>query len=389
MSGPLHARRRWSGSPIGRRAALALAALLPTAAACGGSSGGGHDAGRDLLPFDSPAASDGSPQGLAVDFTVMSCPNLEAAVPRCRGAAPLTLSFVPVTSPSVGTFLWDFGDKTARAFTPTPTHTFTLPGSYDITLTVAGSGGTQFRARMGFVVIEPAGTGGLCDLDAQCQAGRKCLCVPGTMGCPPAFARGLCTSECAGDCGSGMSCADLSRSIDGDAVAVAEPWRKKLCLRACEADDGCQAGLRCRLLPGVGAGWVKACFVPVPGSIGAACRGPSGKLSNAQCLTGSCEDLGALGVCTLDCKSEACPAGSGCALLGDGRTRCLRTCTSAAECGIDPLLSCELPGGGALGFSIVSGPPGRYCAPRRCSDSKECGPSGTCKPADDPHCERN
>ncbi|MFA6243831.1 MAG: PKD domain-containing protein, partial [Candidatus Hydrogenedentales bacterium] len=59
------------------------------------------------------------------------------------GQAPLTVSFTDTSTTSGGaitTWAWDFGDGGPVITTPNPTHTYTNPGSYTVTLTVTEGG---------------------------------------------------------------------------------------------------------------------------------------------------------------------------------------------------------------------------------------------------------
>jgi hypothetical protein len=94
-----------------------------------------------------------------------------------------------------------------------------------------------------------------------------------------------------------------------------------------------------------------------------------------------CADLGALGMCTMDCQFSSCPQGSDCATLGDGRKLCLLRC-SGKSCDQDPLLTCTVPSSGDLGYQAPSGNVSQgatYCAPAPCTSSDDrCQPTGTC-----------
>jgi len=392
------ARRARSLSLYWATAAVAAAAVATGAVCDRAETQRGRDAAADASEHETPSPVEAGAQALAVDFTVTGCPSFDSATPRCTGTAPLTLSFVPVTSPQVGTFQWDFGDGTPRSSLQAPTHTFTLPGTHDVRLTVAAELDTASRTRPSFVVVTPPGAGWPCEVDAQCHPQHACLCRPGTAGCPAAFVRGICTSSCEGACSeSGTVCADLARSAGVDPRAAGDPWRRPQCLASCGNDADCAPGLRCRWLPGRGPGpaWVKACFLATPAEVGASCRDATETPAGPSCITGACFDLGSAGVCSMNCAgpdaAAACPPGTGCARLGDGRALCLAVCDSAADvsqpvCHADPLLACELPGApGSLGFTrMASGsnpPPATttaYCAPRRCAQDTDCGPAGTC-----------
>ena len=131
------------------RRALSAALVL---AACGCRArfftpeSGGTDAGADAPPADAPEA-------LALDFAVTGCAQYDVAAARCLGAPPLTLSFSPVSSPSLTRFLWTFGDGTPNSTDRAPTHTYALPGTFDVTVIAAGSVGTVSRTRARLVSV--------------------------------------------------------------------------------------------------------------------------------------------------------------------------------------------------------------------------------------------
>src|SRR5262249_34525097 len=157
----------------------------------------------------------------------------------------------------------------------------------------------------------------------------------------------------AGACPEGGVCTDLSL---GAPLGSMDAWRAPLCLRGCERDDQCPLGQRCRLVPMPGepaplplaprgpSSWTHACFGAFPNDLGASCRSGSGELRNELCLGGHCADLGALGVCSVDCSVGACPEGTACASFNDGRKLCLRPCGAANACRDDPLLACAPSG---------------------------------------------
>ncbi len=104
------------------------------ATACPSSGGGGADAADGSRDLQEAGPDDVRPVPPMVDFTVGDCPRLDPTLPQCRGAAPLTLSFVPLTSGNVSSFVWDFGDLTNSSEVQ-PVHTYVLPGSYDVGIT--------------------------------------------------------------------------------------------------------------------------------------------------------------------------------------------------------------------------------------------------------------
>ncbi|MBI5477248.1 MAG: PKD domain-containing protein [Deltaproteobacteria bacterium] len=376
-------------------AAVALIALGTTG--CGGNN---------ITPADAPVVQDdgGAPQqdaavtsdgGLLVaDFVAQGCerleewsvdggsPDADGGIPSgtvCLGHAPLTLNFIPVASENVESYVWTFGEPNETPLRePTPTHTFVLPGSFDVTLTVGGPAGTlSVKHVPPFVQVLANPTGWPCDQAEQCEGGLQCACPHAESGdpaCPAAFGgRGLCTRGCSGDadCGTDSACIDVN-------LAAPSPWREPLCLATCASTTVCPTGLACRDLPAKQSPstWVSACFPEFLGDVGVPCLDADGAAEWWTCVGGVCLELGSFGYCSAACEGE-CPEGSACARVGGagGHSVCLASCDSIA-CTDDPLLGCEAPDPtGKLGFEIVDSTPtpgATYCAPRRCTGPADC-----------------
>jgi PKD repeat protein len=425
----------------GVRARTLLALLaVSCVGACRKSGSAAGDGGTDATPGDVPSGD--LPGALALDFTATGCPayvfkDTEQPHPQCTGTPPLTLSFSAVSSPSLTRFLWTFGDGTASSTERAPTHTYVLPGTYDVSLVAEGTVGSVSRTNKGFVFVAPLLEGSPCDVDAQCDTALSCLCGAGRS-CGPAFARGICTRGCAASaCGDRSVCATLEvpavrasatagdagaspldgaadaldaaddadaatvldaasdapvssdaagdATASGDAAGLPASGAQLVCLAGCDGVP-CPAGLVCRALPAASGGtarWALACVPQAFREVGDTCRDATGALTDELCATGHCAALGALGVCSATCGAgEECPAGSACAKLGDGRSLCLRACGSGFACDRDPLLRCEAAGSaGPLGFQVTPAVPDvTYCAPRKCAAQSECSPAGTCVP---------
>lgn len=60
------------------------------------------------------------------------------------GTLPLDVTFVNESSGTFDTLLWNFGDGTTSG-EDSPTHTYTEPGAYDVSLTATGNGGLGMR----------------------------------------------------------------------------------------------------------------------------------------------------------------------------------------------------------------------------------------------------
>jgi PKD repeat protein len=332
---------------------------------------------RLFLPSGADAATDAAGNdGLApltLDVAVTGCATFDVATVACTGVAPLTVSFSPVGSTELTSFLWTFGDGSPPSTDRAPLHTYTLPGSYDVNVTGGGTVGTVSQLRRSLIVVQPVATGAACDIDGQCGDGLGCLCQPGT-GCGPGFVRGICTTSCqTGFCGAGAVCVAYAPPSPTDAGA-GTPSGAPICLSTCQANADCGPGFVCeQLLAGASnSGWVRGCLpLGAAGDLGASCRNAVGLLDGTHCTTGLCADVGTLGLCTAPCDAaHACPASTACAHLTDGSQLCLAACSTAQPCTRDPALSCRgvTPpdaGADAGGVLVISGAQSgaTYCAP--------------------------
>ena len=379
-----------------RLSVLAVPALAVLASCHGGgrppTSDGGQDGDGNVLstPF-------------GVDIAVTGCAQFDGATSTCTGPAPLTLSFAPVGSPLYTSFRWDFGDGSPEVSAHAPMHTYALPappgasnpqspGSYRVRMTGGIADGGTWNAHTIAVIVTQIAVGHPCDVDAQCAAGLTCRCAAGSSGCPAAFARGLCSSDCDnGACGDPAvaTCAALPFATSVDAGAG--PYQS--CLAACASDADCGAGLSCLDLPGAAgaasSGWTRGCLpTGALAPLGAPCRDATGAFVDSACATDSCADVGALGVCSAACDIDnPCPPAAVCTRLRDGRSLCLALCTQGGnQCTRDPLLACT-PTGASLADGGVAdagsaldagGSAPAVCGPKACTADSDCAPSGRC-----------
>jgi PKD repeat protein len=357
-----------------------------TALACSKADAPARDAGAERVVSDTAVSPSDVSVALKVDFTVENCPAFDPQAITCTGQVPLTVRFVPLATTTVIQYYWNFGDGSPFALEVAPSHPYTVPGVYTVSVVATGVDGNMVsQAHPGYIVVLANPLGDPCDSDLQCNQGLFCLCSTKAP-CSTGPTSGLCASSCQVDaCDDTAVCAGLLTAAPP--TGEASPWQNSLCLRACAKDDDCAAGLSCRTLPlgGADGGWTHGCFVSVPGDVGEPCRDVEGNLRNDLCTSGFCADLGAKGLCSLDCANATCPPGSDCAVLGDGRNLCLRPCTNF-NCAQDPLLTCVVPNPGDLGYQLtgVAGPnaASSYCAPKPCSvddpSGDGCLPTGTC-----------
>lgn len=391
-----------SSRPPARVAACAFVLALTSAAAfgCRGRSESPQDAAVEMPIVDAAPTPDAGPKPLALDFAVTGCATYDPSSSRCDGPAPLTLLFTPVASMELTRFFWTFGDSTSSS-ERSPSHTYSVPSAFTVTLTAGGESGTGSLQQSHVVNVTGAPVGGWCDVDSECADGFSCWCGAANP-CSPVLSRGLCSRPCdlasggPANCPDGSSCSDLSvpQPADAGAAPGGRIWQRPLCLATCSTDDDCRPGLACRALratPETG-GWVRVCFGFYPLAIGDRCVDPNGARVDTDCASLNCADLGLFGRCSAACASDDdCPDGSGCAHFGDGRDLCLARCVEPLSCTDDPLLSCEAPGKpGPLGFTLMADKatvPSIFCAPKLCVTSDDCGPLGTC-PTGGGNCHR-
>jgi trimeric autotransporter adhesin len=75
------------------------------------------------------------------------------------GGAPLTVAFSDLSQGAPTSWRWDFGDGTTST-AENPTHTYTSPGSYTVTLTIRDLGGNTKTATLtNFITVQPLAAG--------------------------------------------------------------------------------------------------------------------------------------------------------------------------------------------------------------------------------------
>lgn len=75
------------------------------------------------------------------------------------GVAPLAVNFTSLASGTIDTWAWTFGDG-GSSNAVNPSHSYTSAGSYNVTLTVTGPGGTDGETKTGYVTVTSPPTGG-------------------------------------------------------------------------------------------------------------------------------------------------------------------------------------------------------------------------------------
>jgi len=69
------------------------------------------------------------------------------------GYAPLTVQMSNQSQGDIETYYWNFGDNSGSGM-PSPVHTYAAPGTYSVSLTVSGPGGTDILVKENFIVVQ-------------------------------------------------------------------------------------------------------------------------------------------------------------------------------------------------------------------------------------------
>lgn len=75
------------------------------------------------------------------------------------GTAPLTVTFTDASFGSPTSWLWDFGDGSSSTLEVPPQHKYSVPGTYTVSLTVTGTGGSNVKKLTDYIsVTDPSTT---------------------------------------------------------------------------------------------------------------------------------------------------------------------------------------------------------------------------------------
>jgi PKD repeat protein len=92
------------------------------------------------------------------------------------GAAPLAVAFTSSSTGAISTYAWNFGDSTTSS-AQNPTHSYATPGTYTVSLTVTGPGGSNTQTRAGYIVVSTASARPTANFTANKTSGAPPLAV--------------------------------------------------------------------------------------------------------------------------------------------------------------------------------------------------------------------
>ncbi|HJV65848.1 MAG TPA: PKD domain-containing protein, partial [Geomonas sp.] len=111
---------------------------------------------------------------LSIQESAMTSPVANFSARPVSGAPPLPVSFVDSSTGSITSWLWNFGDSTTSTL-QNPTHVYTSAGSYNVTLTVTGTDGSDSKTQPNYITVNPVSP--VADFSATPQTGTVPLSV--------------------------------------------------------------------------------------------------------------------------------------------------------------------------------------------------------------------
>lgn len=97
-------------------------------------------------------AVNSSPSNTAVPINNAPLPTVAFNGSPTLGAAPMTVQFIDQSAGSPGEWLWSFGDGSTSALQD-PSHTYTLPGNYTVSLTATTIGGSRTLTKTNYISV--------------------------------------------------------------------------------------------------------------------------------------------------------------------------------------------------------------------------------------------
>jgi PKD repeat protein len=91
---------------------------------------------------------------IAATFIVLA-PVANFTANPTSGDTPLTVKFTDQSTGDITTRSWSFGDG-AKSIVQNPSHTYARPGTYTVSLTVVGPGGSDTETKSGYIVVKGA-----------------------------------------------------------------------------------------------------------------------------------------------------------------------------------------------------------------------------------------
>jgi PKD repeat protein len=102
------------------------------------------------LTATGPGGSDGETKTGYITVTEVPVANYSGT--PTSGGAPLTVNFTDLSTGGPASWSWDFGD-TGTSSAQNPSHTYTAPGTYSVTLTASNACGSDIETRVDYITV--------------------------------------------------------------------------------------------------------------------------------------------------------------------------------------------------------------------------------------------
>ena len=90
---------------------------------------------------------------ISATFKTIAPPVAQFDANLINGFAPLTVQLINQSTGIIQSYKWEFSDNAASVL-PAPVHTFATPGTYSVSLTVAGPGGTHTQVKENWINVQ-------------------------------------------------------------------------------------------------------------------------------------------------------------------------------------------------------------------------------------------
>src|SRR5262245_42672989 len=96
----------------------------------------------------------------AITVTTTPSPPVAAfSASPTTGPAPLPVTFTNASTGSISQWTWSFGDGTPNSTAQNPQHTYSKMGTYTVSLTVSGLGGSNTIIKANLITVQINSTG--------------------------------------------------------------------------------------------------------------------------------------------------------------------------------------------------------------------------------------
>jgi PKD repeat protein len=123
-------------------------------------TGGGFSDSNVQIGYISVDVPTPAPTETTPTLTDTTPPPIKAAFngSPTTGTAPLTVTFTESSTGSPTSWYWDFGDGSQSKLEDPPEHKYPVPGTYTVSLTVTGAGGSNTRTLTDYITVTELST---------------------------------------------------------------------------------------------------------------------------------------------------------------------------------------------------------------------------------------